>query len=112
MITTGNMKEPSYFTKKVWECALSIPFGKVTTYGDIARAAGGGAQASRSITNILSGYPEREKIPFHRIVYAGGKVWLSKEDEKRRRALYKKEGIIVDEKGVIKNFHEIHYVSK
>ncbi|MEX0933845.1 MAG: MGMT family protein [Candidatus Paceibacterota bacterium] len=102
-------KEPSYFTKKVWECALSIPHGKVTTYGDIARAAGGGNQASRSITHILSTYPEHEKIPFHRIVYANGKVWFSLREEKKRRALYKKEGIIIDEKGRIENFNEVHF---
>lgn len=33
------------------EAALAIPKGRVTTYGRIARAAGGGA---RSITSILA----------------------------------------------------------
>lgn len=97
------------FSQRVWELALSIPEGRVTTYGAIAKAAGGGTMASRSITSILSKAPNPRAIPFHRIVYAGGKVWMSPEYEKRRRTLYKKEGIELTEKGVIKDFEEIFY---
>ena len=46
-----NMKT---FSERVVELAYSIPFGRVTTYGRIARAAGGGPMASQSITSILS----------------------------------------------------------
>ena len=99
----------SPFSLIVYELALSIPEGRVTTYGDLARAAGGGAMASRSISSILAKAPNQRAIPWHRIVYAGGKVWLGAEHEKRRRALYKKEGILLNEKGRILNFEEIHY---
>lgn len=102
-------KSPSMFSIKVWEIAESIPFGNVTTYGHIARAAGGGPQASRSITNILSNAPDTSRIPFHRVVYASGKVWLSSKYEKERRRLYKEEGIEVDSKGKIKNFVDVLY---
>lgn len=93
------------------ELALKIPKGKVTTYGRIARAAGGGSMASQSITAILSkAWDEGKKnIPFHRIVYANGKVWMSPEYEKKRRALYKKEGIEVDRDGRITNFGDVVY---
>lgn len=97
------------FSQRVWELALSIPEGRVTTYGALAKAAGGGVMASRSITSILSKAPNARAIPFHRIVYAGGKVWMSPEYEKRRRMLYKKEGIKLTSKGVIKDFEEIYY---
>lgn len=99
----------SPFSQIVYELALSIPEGMVTTYGDLARAAGGGAMASRSISSILSKAPNQRAIPWHRIVYAGGKVWLSPELERKRRALYKKEGILVDQKGRITNFEDVHY---
>lgn len=99
----------SPFSQIVYELALSIPEGMVTTYGDLARAAGGGAMASRSISSILSKAQNQKAIPWHRIVYAGGKVWLTPEYEKKRRALYKREGIIVDPKGRITNFEDIHY---
>lgn len=97
------------FSQLVYELALSIPEGRVTTYGDLARAAGGGAMASRSISSILSKAPNQKAIPWHRIVYAGGKVWLSPEHEKKRRALYKREGIVLDSNDRIKDFEEVRY---
>jgi methylated-DNA-protein-cysteine methyltransferase related protein len=97
------------FSSRVWELALSIPEGRVTTYGTLAKAAGGTAMASRSITSILSKAPNRRAIPFHRIVYANGKVWFSPEDEAKRRKLYKREGIEVDRKGIITNFEEVMF---
>jgi len=102
-------KGPSLFSQKVWELAASIPRGQVTTYGHIARAAGGGSQAARSITHILTKAPDILKIPFHRIVYAHGKIWLSPAHEKKRKQLYKKEKIDIDENGRVKNFREILY---
>jgi methylated-DNA-protein-cysteine methyltransferase related protein len=99
----------SPFSQIVYELALSIPEGRVTTYGDLARAAGGGAMAARSISGILSKAPNQGAIPWHRIVYAGGRVWLSPETEKKRRAQYKREGIIINKKGHIENFEEIRY---
>ena len=99
----------SPFSLIVYELALSIPEGKVVTYGDIARAAGGGAMASRSISGILSKVPNQKAIPWHRIVYAQGKVWFNPATEKNRRSLYKREGIIVNEKGKILNFEDVHY---
>lgn len=97
------------FSERVIQIALEIPKGKVTTYGRIAIAAGGGAMASQSITNILSkAYDEGVKnIPFHRIVYADGKIWIDEKHRKDRMALYKKEGIGIDEKDRIKNFRDI-----
>lgn len=99
----------SSFSQIVYELALSIPEGSVVTYGDLARAAGGGAMASRSISSILSKAPNQRAIPWHRIVYAGGKVWLTSEHEKKRRALYKREGIEVDARGKIVNFEDVHH---
>lgn len=103
------------FSQRVLEAALTIPRGRVTTYGYIARAAGGGGQASRSVTAILGkAYMAGEKrIPFHRIVYAGGKVWLNDEYRAKRLKLYTEEGIEVDIKtGKIKNFEDILFTYK
>lgn len=99
------------FSQKVVKLALSVPPGRVTTYGAIARAAGGGGQAARSIASILAkAYDAGEKkIPFHRIVYAGGVVWLSSTYEAERKRLYKKEGIKIDRRGRIVNFREVFW---
>lgn len=102
------------FSQRVVQAALSIPSGRVTTYGRLARACGAGPMASQSITGILAkAYNEGEKgIPFHRIVYANGTIWINDEYKAKRMKLYKKEGIKVDEKGKIKNFNEILFEFK
>ena len=66
--------------------------------------------ASRSVTAILGKAWDRgaKDIPFHRIVYAGGKVWMSPEYEQKRLKLYRKEGIKI-KNGKIENFEEIFY---
>jgi alkylated DNA nucleotide flippase Atl1 len=97
------------FSERVIKIALAIPKGKVTTYGRIAKAAGAGPMASQSITNILGkAYALGVKnIPFHRIVYSDGKVWISDEYKNKRLALYKKEGINLDKNNRIINFRDI-----
>lgn len=96
------------FSERVIELALMIPKGKVTTYGRIAIAAGGGAMASQSVTGILSkAYDAGKKnIPFHRIVYADGKIWVDAKHRAERMQLYKNEKIEIDEGGRVKNFHD------
>lgn len=95
------------FSKRVWELAISVPAGRVTTYGNLAKAAGAGGQAARSISSILSKFPNQGVIPWHRIVYAGGKVWLTDECSDKRKELYELEGIHVNNKGIISNFEEV-----
>lgn len=96
------------FSERVVKLALMVPPGMVTTYGRIAIAAGGGAMASQSVTAILGkAWLAGEKgIPFHRIVYADGRVWMDPAHEEARRKLYKKEGIALSEKGVIEEFRD------
>ena len=127
MLNKKNLKNKHTFSDRVLKAALAIPKGKVTTYGAITRACGAGPMASQSITTILGkAYDAGEKrIPWHRIVYAGGKVWIparttdlvqsGRDDriKKERMALYKKEGIEVDPKtGKIKNFEDILFEYK
>ena len=102
------------FSERVVRAALGIPAGRVTTYGRIARAAGGGAMASQSITNILGkAWKEGERdIPFHRIVYADGRIWIDEKHRKERMKLYRQEGIEIDTKDRIKNFHAILFEFK
>lgn len=97
------------FSERVCELALMIPEGRVTTYGALAKAAGGGAMASRSIGNILSKYPNQGVVPWHRIVYAGGKVWLDDSCRSKRLELYELEGIFVTSKGRISNFDDVFW---
>lgn len=97
------------FGERVVELALAIPKGRVTTYGHIARAAGGGSMAAQSVTAILGkAWDAGEKrIPFHRIVYADGRVWLDAKYKKERMEKYKNERIVLDKKGYITNFRDV-----
>lgn len=99
------------FSECVVELALMIPKGSVTTYGHIARAAGGGGQAARSVTAILGKAYDRgvTQIPFHRIVYAGGRVWINDEYRTKRLKLYRAERIKINPKGFVENFDAILY---
>ncbi len=100
------MKKRNLFSERVVELALSIPKGRVTTYGRLARAAGGGAMASQSITSILWKAEQRgvKNIPYHRIVYADGRIWIDPKRREERLALYKKEGISIDKNDCIVDF--------
>lgn len=104
----------STFSERIIKIALEIPKGRVTTYGRIARAAGAGPMASMSVTNILGkAYVDGMKgIPFHRIVYSSGKVWLNDSYRAKRLALYKKEGIKLDKNNKIVNFRDILFEFK
>ena len=97
------------FSERVLKLALSIPPGRVATYGRISVAAGGGQMASQSITTILGkAYAAGERgIPFHRIVYADGRVWADGEHRAERLKLYRKEGIALDANDRIRNFRDI-----
>lgn len=101
--------KPGEFSKKVVELALKIPFGRVTTYGILAQSAGGHPMMAQMITHILGKSKESNKIPYHRIVYTSGKVWLEPKYEKERMRLYKKEGIKLDKNNKIIDFDEKVY---
>jgi methylated-DNA-protein-cysteine methyltransferase-like protein len=97
----------SSFSSRVTELALAIPAGRVTTYGHLAKAAGGGAMAARSVSGILAKYPNKAAIPWHRIVYAGGKVWWDDAHKAKRKKYYAAEGIVLTKSGKIQDFAEI-----
>ncbi len=99
------------FGERVVELALTIPPGRVTTYGDLARAAGGTPMTSRSVSGILSKAEMAgvKGIPWHRIVYSGGKVWFDESNRAKRIRLYRKEKIEVNEHDQIVNFEEIRF---
>ncbi len=97
------------FSDRVVFLARAIPKGRVTTYGHIARAAGGGGMAAQSITTILGKAYDRgiTDIPFHRIVYADGRIWVDERHRKERMKRYTEEGIEIDARDRIVDFAEI-----
>ena len=108
-MSVDKQNKETTFSERVLKIALSIPSGRVTTYGRIAQKAGGSPILAQSITSILSKMDKDGSlgIPYHRIVYANGKVWMDEECRAEREWLYKKERIKIDKENKIINFKEI-----
>ena len=59
--------------KAILAVVARIPRGKVTTYGAVAERAGWPGRA-RLVGRVLSGLPARSRVPWHRVVAAGGRI--------------------------------------
>lgn len=59
------------FQLKVWECLLNIPFGALSTYGQIA-ARIGQMNASRAVGTAIGSNPIAYLIPCHRVIRSSG----------------------------------------
>lgn len=76
----------------VYDIVAQIPEGKVTTYGDIARALGHPG-ASRAIGRILNRNPNPIVTPCHRVIKSNGKLGGYAFGKIRKKELLKKEGL-------------------
>ena len=70
---------------------LSIPPGKVSTYGRIAAAAGYPLY-HRAVANLLH-YDPVDSLPWHRVVGAGGAIKLKFSAAREQRSRLKLEGV-------------------
>ena len=64
------------FFEKVYNVVKTIPFGKVTTYGEIAKYLGN-IKLSRQVGWALHSNPEPITIPCHRVVNKQGKLSIA-----------------------------------
>lgn len=80
---------------KVWRTAKAIPRGRVTTYGQLATAAGF-PRAARLAGFALKNTPPRMRLPWHRVLNAQGKISFPPRSahwrEQRRRL--EAEGVV------------------
>ncbi|MFY7816454.1 MAG: bifunctional helix-turn-helix domain-containing protein/methylated-DNA--[protein]-cysteine S-methyltransferase [Chryseobacterium taeanense] len=61
------------FQLKVWESLLSIPMGKLSTYGNLAEKIGN-PKASRAVGTAIGSNPVAFLIPCHRVIQSSGKI--------------------------------------
>lgn len=59
------------FFERVYEIARQIPYGKVTSYGAIAKVLGS-ARSARMVGWAMNSCHDREDIPAHRVVNRNG----------------------------------------
>ncbi len=82
---------------RIYEAVLSIPKGKVATYGQIAVMAGNRGYA-RVVGNALHHNPAPGIIPCHRVVNAKGRLapHFAFGGESRQQELLEDEGVEVE----------------
>ena len=83
----------SEFTARVLLVVRRIPPGRVSTYGDVAAAAGR-PRAARAVGNIMRECTARD-VPCHRVIAAAGKLGGYGGRIEMKRALLRAEGILV-----------------
>ncbi|MFY1051908.1 MGMT family protein [Ectopseudomonas khazarica] len=73
-----------------------IPQGKVVSYGELAQLAGLG-RAARWVGRTLSQLPEGTRLPWHRVIAAGGRLSLAAGSPSgaEQRARLRAEGISI-----------------
>ena len=95
------------FSVKVYKKLLEVPKGKVTTYGDLAKATGL-KNGQRIIGIIMRNNPFPIIIPCHRVVKFNGEIGGYVYGEKLKSKILSKEGIIIND-GKILDFDKKRY---
>ncbi len=78
----------------VYRLVKKIPLGRVTTYGDLARALNlpGGARAAGY---AMAACPSGRGVPWQRVVGAGGRLLISEPHASLQLKLLETEGVIM-----------------
>lgn len=83
------------FQKLVWETLLSVPYGSVTTYGQIAKVIaermGRRTMSAQVIGNAVGRNPIMILVPCHRVVKADGSIGGFSAGVERKRWLLEHE---------------------
>jgi len=85
--------EQDSFRQRVFQILAAVPFGQVTTYGQIARLAGS-PRAARQVGGVLRRLPEGSTLPWHRVLNRHGAIAMSGPDLQRQRQALLEEGIL------------------
>ncbi len=88
------------FRQRVFHVVAAIPFGQITTYGDIARLIGS-PRAARQVGGVLKRLPEGSTLPWYRVINRHGEISLVGEDYLRQKNALLAEGIEISPAGRI-----------
>jgi len=78
--------------KKIYKKLLEVPKGKITTYGELAKAVGM-KNGQRAVGKIMNKNPYPVIIPCHRVVKSDGKVGGYAYGEEIKSDMLTREGI-------------------
>jgi len=77
--TTDKKDSKNKFSHQVKQLIKAIPYGKVTTYGQIASHAGN-SRASRQVAWILHSCSKKDGLPWHRVTNSNWHISLPPQD--------------------------------
>ncbi|MEM3089595.1 MAG: MGMT family protein [Candidatus Nitrosotenuis sp.] len=90
--------------QRVYKELLRVPKGKVTTYGDLAKAVGI-KNGQRVIGQIMNKNPFPVIIPCHRVVNSDGKIGGYFYGQNVKTEMLSKEGVTIKD-GKIQNWEK------
>lgn len=96
---TSAQKNYGKFAQKVFAYVSKIPRGKVTTYGQVAKAIHC-TRAARAVGNALNGNTDFEHVPCHRVVRSDGRVGGYVKGKTNKIDMLTKEGVEI-QKGTV-----------
>ncbi|WMJ86865.1 MGMT family protein [Anaerocolumna sp. MB42-C2] len=89
------------FTEEVLVIIKRIPYGKVMSYGQVARFAGNN-RGARQVVRILHSMSLKYNLPWHRIINSKGKISITDTRYAAiQRELLIAEGVEVSEDGYV-----------
>jgi methylated-DNA-protein-cysteine methyltransferase-like protein len=90
------MDIPTRFAERVYALVRQVPYGRVTTYGNVATLISS-PRAARAVGNALkAGRWGPDPVPWHRVINGAGRISF-KGDVARaglQRALLEQEGVV------------------
>lgn len=92
------------FRVQVLRLAARIPEGRVSSYGELAKALGG-IRFSRAVGMALNRNPRPVEVPCHRIVRSDGRIGGYARGVAEKTRLLAEEGVFV-ESGKVCSFKE------
>jgi methylated-DNA-[protein]-cysteine S-methyltransferase len=93
--------------EKIYKKLLEVPKGKITTYGELAKAVGM-KNGQRAVGRIMNNNPYPVIIPCHRVVKSDGKVGGYAYGEEIKSNMLTKEGIQIKNGKILDLENKIH----
>ena len=94
------------FNDRCYKILTLIPKGKISTYGQIAKALN--SRAYRAVGNAMAKNPNPISVPCHRIINSNGLVGGYALGIDKKIKLLKKEGVLIS-KGKVVKFKKITF---
>ena len=106
----GGLKENNDFFSRVYEVTCLIPYGRITSYGAIARYLGSGRSARMVGWALNASHGNKEFIPAHRVVNRKGMLTGKHHfgNSSTMEQLLSNEGAIIEDDRII-NFEELFW---